>query len=186
MSDAFDQAVCDILGMNRTDARCLDIIERRGQVTAGDLAEESGLTTGAVTALLDRLERAGTVRRIRDTTDRRRVLAELTTEGRSRSMEFYAPLAEGAAKLFATYSDEQLAFVRDFLRRGRQMTTEHLARVQAQAAEAKVRARVAKREVRDAKLAIKEAKSAVKGELKRTKLEVKQAVKRAVKPAPGR
>ena len=73
-NDIADQAVADYLGINRTDARCLDIIERLGGVTAGRLARESGLSTGAVTTVLDRLERSGLARRTSDPGDRRRVL----------------------------------------------------------------------------------------------------------------
>src|SRR5690242_15465290 len=72
-TDMFDEAVAQFLGINRTDGRCLDVIDRRGRVSAGQLANESGLTTGAVTVVIDRLERAGYVRRIRDELDRRKV-----------------------------------------------------------------------------------------------------------------
>src|SRR5438876_108647 len=58
-TDAFDQFVADSLGINRTDLRCGDILERSGPMTAGELAKAAHLTTGAVTALLDRLEAAG-------------------------------------------------------------------------------------------------------------------------------
>ena len=74
----FDQAVADAIGMNRTDMRCLDVLEREGPITAGALAEATGLTSGAMTTALDRLERAGYARRVRDRGDRRRVLVELT------------------------------------------------------------------------------------------------------------
>ena len=67
-----------LLGLNRTDTRCLDIIERLDGVSAGRLASEAGLSTGAVTTVLDRLERAGYARRVPDPGDRRRVLVELT------------------------------------------------------------------------------------------------------------
>jgi len=72
-SDQMDEAFAALLGVNRTDMRCLDIAHRRGQVTAGDLAREAGLTSGAVTALLDRMERAGYLRRQPDPLDRRKV-----------------------------------------------------------------------------------------------------------------
>ena len=72
VNDIADQAVADYLGINRTDARCLDIIGRLGGVSAGRLARESGLSTGAVTTVLDRLERAGYARRTSDPGDRRR------------------------------------------------------------------------------------------------------------------
>ena len=64
--------------------RCLDLIGRLGPMTAGRLAEESGLTTGAVTFILDRLEEAGMVTRRRDTEDRRRVWVEIVPEARQR------------------------------------------------------------------------------------------------------
>src|SRR6516225_8343013 len=59
----FHQAVADRLGLNPTDHKCLDLVHRAGGATAGDLAEWTGLTTGAITGLIDRLERAGFVRR---------------------------------------------------------------------------------------------------------------------------
>ena len=65
-TDLFDETMCHFLGINRTDGRCLDVIDRHTKVSAGQLANESGLTTGAVTAVIDRLETAGYVRRIRD------------------------------------------------------------------------------------------------------------------------
>jgi len=62
-NDNFDQAIADHLGMNRTDMRCVDLIDQAGGMTAGELARAAGLTTGAVTAVIDRLERAGMARR---------------------------------------------------------------------------------------------------------------------------
>ena len=65
-ADALDAAIAEWLGVNRTDVICLDILARLGTVPAGRLAEESRLTTGAITAVLDRLERAGYVQRLDD------------------------------------------------------------------------------------------------------------------------
>lgn len=78
--DAFEDALADFLGLNRTDARCLDLIGREGRITAGRLAATSGLTTGAVTVVIDRLSSAGYVRRVRDPDDRRKVYVEMTPE----------------------------------------------------------------------------------------------------------
>ncbi len=64
--DKADDAVAEILGINRTDARAGDIVDQHGRITAGQLAVEAGLTTGAVTAVVDRLERTGLIRRVRD------------------------------------------------------------------------------------------------------------------------
>src|ERR671930_226869 len=77
-NDAFDEVAFEKLGINRTNGRCLDIIENQGPMTAGRLAQLSGLTTAAVTAVLDRLERAGYARRRRDESHRRQVNLELT------------------------------------------------------------------------------------------------------------
>src|ERR671924_373620 len=77
-NDNWDQAMSDHYGINRTDARCIDLIDQAGGMTAGELARAAGLTTGAVTAVIDRLERAGLARRVRDEGDRRRVRIEVT------------------------------------------------------------------------------------------------------------
>jgi DNA-binding MarR family transcriptional regulator len=129
--DAFDDAACAVLGINRTDARCLDIVDRAGPMTAGALARESGLSTGAVTALIDRLERAGYVSRVRDTEDRRRVLVEMTDLARAAAAPIWGPIAEEAGRWLSTYDEEQLRFVRDFLREARAFLDRHRARVEA-------------------------------------------------------
>ena len=77
-NDNFDQAIADNVGMNRTDMRCLDLIDQAGGMTAGELARAAGLTSGAVTAVVDRLEKAGMAKRVADPADRRRVRIEVT------------------------------------------------------------------------------------------------------------
>jgi DNA-binding MarR family transcriptional regulator len=129
--DAFDDLACHQLGINRTDGRCLDILDQNRRMTAGELAKASGLTTGAITTLLDRLERKGYVRRIRDEVDRRRVLVEPTEEARRRTWEIWGPIAEEAGADFARFTDEELIFLRDFLRGGREFLARHTARVRA-------------------------------------------------------
>lgn len=127
--DEFEETVAELLGMNRTDLRCTDIIERCGRVTAGDLARETGLTTGAVTSILDRLERLGSVRRVRDTEDRRRVMVELTEKAIRNGKEIWGPLKAASRVSLSRYSEEQLAFVRDFLVNSQQFMAEQSARV---------------------------------------------------------
>jgi DNA-binding MarR family transcriptional regulator len=117
--DAFDEAVADRLGVNRTDLRCLDLLERHGAMTAGELAQASGLTTGAVTRLLDRVEGMGYARRVRDSADRRRVLVELTPRARERASELYGPMAQAGQTGLERYSVEQLKLLRDFFRGAR-------------------------------------------------------------------
>src|ERR671936_1321222 len=72
----FHEAVADVLGLHITDHKCLDLIYRFGAMPAGRLAELTGLTTGAVTGIIDRLEKAGYVRRTNDPKDRRRTIIE--------------------------------------------------------------------------------------------------------------
>src|SRR4030081_3058399 len=70
----YSQTVAERLGINSTDLECLDCVVLRGPLTAGELAEATGLTTGAITGVIDRLERAGFARRESDGNDRRKVL----------------------------------------------------------------------------------------------------------------
>jgi DNA-binding MarR family transcriptional regulator len=123
-TQATDHAVAELLGINDTDFRCLDIIQRRGGTTAGELAHESGLTTGAVTSVIDRLERAGFARRVSDPSDRRRVLVELTPKLTRQAASVYQPLYEMTQRMFARYSDEQLESFLEFFRAGRELNEE--------------------------------------------------------------
>jgi DNA-binding MarR family transcriptional regulator len=116
----FDQAVGEALGLNRTDMRCMDAIEREGPVPAGRLAELTGLTTGAITTVLDRLERADYARRVNDPSDRRRVLVELTPHARDTANSFYAPHAALSEQLYQRYTLAQLELLLQFVREGRQ------------------------------------------------------------------
>jgi len=129
--DRFHDAVAGYLRLNRTDVRCLDLLDQRGTQTAGELSETTGLTTGAVTAMLDRLERAGYVRRLRDPGDRRKVLVEPTELARERAREIYAPFAEQEAPLHERFTDDQLATILDFLRIASEFYATQTGRVEA-------------------------------------------------------
>ncbi len=129
--DRFEDAAAEFFGVNRTAMRCMEVLDRVGQLTAGDIARETGLTSGAVTAMLDRLERVGYVRRLRDEADRRRVLVELTDKARQLAAEVYGPLADAMVE-FERYSDEELMLIRDFLRLGSATLIAHAARVEKQ------------------------------------------------------
>jgi DNA-binding MarR family transcriptional regulator len=124
-TDMVDHAACRLMGINRTDGRCLDILEQRGRISAGELARDARLTTGAVTAVIDRLERAGYARRISDPDDRRRVLVEPTTNALEVTEELMGPLAEPGYKKVADYTDEQLELLVEFLRFGRELQERH-------------------------------------------------------------
>ena len=128
--DRFHDAVASYLGINRTDLRCLDILDLAGRQTAGDLAAAMGMSTGAVTAMLDRLEKTGYVRRLRDPGDRRRVLVEPAELARERGWEVYQPFEEATVPMFARFTDEQLAVVRDFLRIGNDFYDVQTARIE--------------------------------------------------------
>jgi DNA-binding MarR family transcriptional regulator len=130
-NDIADQVVADYLGLNRTDTRCLDIIERLDGVSAGRLASEAGLSTGAVTTVLDRLERAGYARRVQDPGDRRRVLVELTPAARRELQELYAPLTDATMRQLEGYTTDEVSLVRDFMRDNRRLNEAHAERVRA-------------------------------------------------------
>jgi DNA-binding MarR family transcriptional regulator len=127
--DVLDQVACDRMGINRTDARCIDIIDRAGRISAGELAEDSGLTTGSVTALLDRMERDGYVRRVPDDQDRRRVLVELTGRVHQLTAEVFDPVKEEGQALLERYTTPELVLIRDFLVAGTAFLNEHTARL---------------------------------------------------------
>ena len=114
--EAIDDAACAYMGINRTDLRCLDILGRAGPMTAGGLAEESKLTNAAITIVVDRLERVGYVRRLRDTTDRRRVMVEATPKAHRRAWRLYGKVSEKLNQELDHYSEHELALLRDFLR----------------------------------------------------------------------
>ena len=122
----FHQAVADILGLHITDHKCLDLIDRYGAMPAGRLAELTGLTTGAITGIIDRLEEAGYVSRTDDPKDRRRIIVEPTKNKKlERKIEtIFIPLHERMHKLLSSYSDSELAFLMDVLTRSIELTRE--------------------------------------------------------------
>jgi DNA-binding MarR family transcriptional regulator len=132
-SDAFDDAVADRLGLNRTDLRCLDWLFD-GPKTAGQLAAATGLSSAATTTLLDRLERRGVLRRVADPADRRKVLVEMTDLGRRLTDEFYGPLAQEGARMLERFSDEQLTAFRDHIVAATELIDRHRARIRGQPA----------------------------------------------------
>jgi len=135
--DRFHDAVAAYLGLNRTDIRCLDILDLTGRQAAGELATGMGLSTGAITAMLDRLERAGYVRRVRDPADRRRVLVEPTELSGERGREIYGPFGEQVEPMFARFSDADLALIRDFLRLGNEFYKLQTGRIEQLARQAR-------------------------------------------------
>jgi DNA-binding MarR family transcriptional regulator len=125
-TDVVDDLICQLLGVNRTDARCLDILDQHGSMSAGDLAEASRLSTGAITAVIDRLERAGYARRVPDPRDRRRVVVELTPKADAATIELMVePMRKLYKPMADDYTEEELRLFIDFTRRGRELQERH-------------------------------------------------------------
>ena len=130
-TDRYDQAVADAIGLNRTDMRCLDVIQREGPVPAGRLADETGLTTGAITTVLDRLERAGFARRTRDPADRRRVLVELDAGGAQRSRRLLRRAHGPRRAAVPALQRGAAGLLLDFTREGRELNEREAAKLEA-------------------------------------------------------
>jgi DNA-binding MarR family transcriptional regulator len=130
-TDLVDEAATQLMGINRTDGKFLDLLDQHGRMSAGDLARECRLTTGAVTAAIDRLERAGYAQRVPDPKDRRRVLVEPTQRTRALSWEIFGPMTEAARRVLDGYSDEELALLVEFHRLGRELQEQQAAMIHA-------------------------------------------------------
>jgi DNA-binding MarR family transcriptional regulator len=129
LDDAFDNLAAQRLGVSETDLHCLNIIENAGGVTAGELAAQSGLTTGAVTGVIDRLEKKGFARRVADPADRRRVKVEVTKAFYSRAERIWAPVAAEWASSLERFSASQLEGFHEILRTTNEITHRHLDRL---------------------------------------------------------
>lgn len=112
----FHSAVATRLGLGATDEKILDLLEREGPLTAGQLVERTRLAPSSITAAVDRLERNSFVRRGTYAQDRRRVTVELRAERLSETQELFADLARRLEELYDGYSDDELAVVLRYLR----------------------------------------------------------------------
>lgn len=131
-----DAAIEDLaaarLGISPADLRCLNAIENAGGLTAGELAREVGVTTGAVTGALDRLERAGYASREADPADRRRVRIAVTPEFRARAASIWGPIAaDWQRRLTARFSTAELAAIVEFLELTGEIGAAHVERLAA-------------------------------------------------------
>jgi DNA-binding MarR family transcriptional regulator len=113
----FHAAVAERIGVGATDMKCYSILRLTGPITAGDLAERTSLTTGAITGVIDRLERAELVRRARDPHDRRRIVLELVhnAEREQAIGALYEPLGRAIDALVGQYGAAEQALLLDFL-----------------------------------------------------------------------
>jgi DNA-binding MarR family transcriptional regulator len=114
-------AVAHQLGLPLTDVQCLGLLTG-GPAAPTRLAERLGLTTGAMTKVLDRLERGGYAHRAADPADRRRIVVTASTEGLAKVGRRYAPIGEAFARQFASYTDDELRTVLKFMRDGRDVS----------------------------------------------------------------
>jgi len=125
----FSQAVARKLGIGASDLECIDIIALDKAVTAGELARATGLTTGAVTGIVDRLERAGYVRRERDLADRRKVHVKMLPRAMAKAAAQYGPLAAAVDDLLTGYSDAELTLLLGFFTRSAEVMQREIERV---------------------------------------------------------
>jgi DNA-binding MarR family transcriptional regulator len=125
----FSEAVAERLGMASSDVECLEVLIASGPATAGQLADATGLSTGAVTRMIDRLEGAGYVRRASDPVDRRRVIVEAVPERAATLAPLFDSIEKATAAEIERYPDVDLRLVLDFVRRTLELTRSETARV---------------------------------------------------------
>jgi len=113
----FNQRVAEDVGLNATDLQCLNLLELAGSLKPGDLARCCGLTTGGVTVVLDRLEKAGYIKRKPNPDDRRSLLIHPVTAKLRKLQAIYRSKGEGLARILSAYDDRQLELILDFFRR---------------------------------------------------------------------
>ena len=112
----FHEQIAEHVGLSATDHKCLDLaVQAERPLTAGQIAELSGLSTGAVTGVIDRLERAGFVRRVRDPHDRRKVLVEVSRGSLTRYGTAYDGLWSALDSALTGYSEDELKAIEGFV-----------------------------------------------------------------------
>jgi DNA-binding MarR family transcriptional regulator len=136
------QAMAERMRVSSTDLECLDIIAMRGPLTAGELARASGFTTGAITGLVDRLERAGLAKREPDGEDRRKVMLRVTPALEKKGARLAKPMREAMTALLADYDAKTLALLLDILKRANEAA---LGAIQTLRARPQPRRRAARR-----------------------------------------
>jgi DNA-binding MarR family transcriptional regulator len=127
------QAVATRLGLHITDHKCVGILAEFGPLSAGKLAELTGLTTGAITGVLNRLEEAGYAKRILNPEDRRNVRVEPRnlTKFHERMEQLLVPLTSKMRSLSSKYSTGELELVLDFMKASVAISREETERLQS-------------------------------------------------------
>ena len=123
------EAIAQTAGLNATDTRCLSLLRFHpdGLVTAGWLSDMAGLTTGAITHILDRLEKRGFIERVRDTEDRRKVFVRVRPESFAELESQYVALGRSYRSVVEHYSDSDLMLITDYLEKMCEMTERLMA-----------------------------------------------------------
>src|SRR5258705_9850490 len=114
----FSQTVADRAGISNSDMECVDFLNVEGRMTAGRLAELTGLTTGAITGVVDRMEKAGLVCRERDESDRRKVFIAIVPEAVAKIGRLYEPLQKAVTRDWEGYTDAELKLLVRFMTQG--------------------------------------------------------------------
>ncbi|HTS54194.1 MAG TPA: MarR family transcriptional regulator [Burkholderiales bacterium] len=128
----FHETVAERLGLHTTDHKCLGIAQEAGPITAGELASRTGLTTGAITGVIDRLESRGFVRREADPVDRRKVVVRVVAERVEREVRpLFESLAGAVTALAKTYDEAQLRIVTDYMEDARAVLEAEAARLRS-------------------------------------------------------
>ena len=126
----FHTAVAARQGLSASEEKALDLLERSGPLTAGELARQTGLAPASVTGLINRLEHKGFARRIQNPSDRRSILVEVDVERLyARVAPLFADWARSLQELYAGYSDEQLEVILHFLTEAARRQQEATARI---------------------------------------------------------
>lgn len=122
----FHASIAEKYGLNATDHKCLDFIIRNGPVTAGQIMEYTGLTSGAVTGIINRLEKKGYVQRNKDILDKRKVLVEKIPASIAHIDALFESIQKDTVQLLNRYSEEELSTILDFIHRCNTMTQTHM------------------------------------------------------------
>jgi DNA-binding MarR family transcriptional regulator len=130
--EAIGRASAGRLGINQTDLMCLDLLTRRGPLSAGDVAAALGLTTAAISAMATRLEAGGYAHRQMDPNDRRRVLLHASPDGTRKAFSLFDDLYRASTKLYSRHSEAEQRQLLDVLRTYRQLITGYSARLRSE------------------------------------------------------
>jgi DNA-binding MarR family transcriptional regulator len=129
-TDSVDAAAADVLGINRTDLRALSVLAEAGApLSASQLAAAMRLTRGATTTALDRLERAGYVRREQNPEDGRGVRIALTAKIAAESAKIWGPIGEDSSRFLARFSVKELELILRFIEESTTLQEHHVERI---------------------------------------------------------